>query len=281
MLCSIKHIHNAIIAARDGDIGHVREVLFDDAHWVIRHIVVDSGGWLSGRRVLISPHAVERIDAEHKRLVVALTKQQIEDAPDIDTDKPVSRQHETALYDYYGYPYWWAGAGIWGAAAYPMAGASLAVPRPAPDDEVTRELRERQQAERDAADPRLRSSAEVSGYRIEAKDGSIGHIEDFLFDDGQKDKKTWRLKRVGKGRYEGAREDVVGIAKGYQDGPAFRLEYDIRLPKKDGTPGRKVRFRDVMVLTAGDVVINNATIGYFGLHVGGVNLKITPVKSAN
>lgn len=191
MLCSIKHIHNAIIAARDGDIGHVREVLFDDAHWVIRHIVVDSGGWLSGRRVLISPHAVERIDAEHKRLVVALTKQQIEDAPDIDTDKPVSRQHETALYDYYGYPYWWAGAGIWGAAAYPMAGASLAVPRPAPDDEVTRELRERQQAERDAADPRLRSSAEVSGYHIEAKDGSIGHIEDFLFDDG-----SWRIEHV-------------------------------------------------------------------------------------
>lgn len=105
--------------------------------------------------------------------------------------------------------------------------------------------------------------------------------EDFLFDDGQKDKKTWRLKRVGEGRYEGAREDVVGIAKGYQDGAAFRLEYDIRLPKKDGTPGRKVRFRDVMVLTADDVVINNATIGYFGLHVGGVNLKITPVKTAS
>ncbi len=113
-------------------------------------------------------------------------------------------------------------------------------------------------------------------------DGQIFVLEeDFLFDDGQKDKKTWRLKRVAEGRYEGAREDVVGVAKGFQDGPAFRLEYDIRLPKKDGTPGRKVRFRDVMVLTADDVVINNATIGYFGLHVGGVNLKITPAKPAS
>lgn len=191
MLCSVKQIHNATIVAKDGEIGHVREVYFDDAHWVIRHIVVDSGGLLTGRRVLISPHAVERIEPGGQRLVVALTKKQIEDAPEVDTDKPVSRQHETALYDYYGYPYWWGGAGIWGASAYPLAGASLAVPRFAVDDAVGQELRERQQAERDAADPNLRSSAEVSGYHIEANDGAIGHIEDFVFDDG-----SWRISHV-------------------------------------------------------------------------------------
>ncbi|MET0547415.1 MAG: DUF3833 family protein [Caulobacterales bacterium] len=100
--------------------------------------------------------------------------------------------------------------------------------------------------------------------------------EDFVFDDGQKDRKTWRLKRTGDGQYSGTREDVVGEATGFQDGRAFRLEYDVRLPKKDGTPGRKVHFRDVMVETPEGVVINRATVGLWGLRVGSVDLRITP-----
>jgi hypothetical protein len=103
--------------------------------------------------------------------------------------------------------------------------------------------------------------------------------EDFAFDNGEKDHKTWRLRRIAEGVYSGTREDVVGAAVGRQDGRAFRLEYNIRLPKKDGSPGRKVRFRDVMVLTQEGVVINRATIGYWGLRVGSVDLKITPQGS--
>jgi hypothetical protein len=189
MLCSVNQLRNATLAARDGDIGSVREVYFDDARWVIRHLVVGTGGWLSGRNVLISPHAIERIDAGGQRLVASLTRQQVEEAPGVDTNQPVSRQHEIALYDYYGYPYWWAGAGMWGAAAYPLAGAALAAPRPHADDTVASEVRARQWAERDAGDAHLRSSAEVIGYGIEAKDGSIGHIDDFLFDG-----RSWQIR---------------------------------------------------------------------------------------
>lgn len=191
MLSSVKQLHNAVIAARDGNIGHVREVYFDDAKWVIRHIVVDSGGWLTGRRVLISPHAIEAFEPAAMRLVAALTKKQVEDAPSVDSDMPVSRQQEIELYDYYGYPYWWAGAGIWGAAAFPVAGASRALPQASADPVVTQELRERQAAQRDTADAHLRSSAAVSGYHIEAKDGAIGHIDDFLFDEH-----SWQIGQV-------------------------------------------------------------------------------------
>jgi len=98
-------------------------------------------------------------------------------------------------------------------------------------------------------------------------------VEDFVYDDGERDRKTWRLRRVGDGRYVGTREDVVGEAIGVQDGDVFRLEYDVVLPSDDG-PGRKVRFRDVMAETADGIVINNATVGLWGLRVGRVALTI-------
>lgn len=98
-------------------------------------------------------------------------------------------------------------------------------------------------------------------------------VEDFAFDDGERDRKTWRLTRVGPGRYTGTREDVVGEAIGFQDGNVFRLEYDVILPTENGR-GRKVRFRDVLALTPSGDVLNNATVGWFGLRVGSVSLTI-------
>ncbi len=191
MLCNVKAIDGFTINARDGEIGRVREVYFDDERWVVRHLVVSTGGWLSGRKVLISPHSITGIDRDGKRLGASLTRKQVEDAPDIDTDKPVSRQNEASYYDYYGYPYYWTGAGLWGAAAfpltYPMAGAALAVPPLRTG--AARELDELQAAEHEAADSHLRSSDEVIGYHIEASDGSIGHVADFLFDD-----QSWAIR---------------------------------------------------------------------------------------
>lgn len=98
-------------------------------------------------------------------------------------------------------------------------------------------------------------------------------VEDFAFDDGERDRKTWRLTRVAPGRYTGTREDVVGEAIGFQDGNVFRLEYDVILPTENGR-GRKVRFRDVLALRGDGDVINNATVGWFGFRVGSVSLVI-------
>ena len=105
-------------------------------------------------------------------------------------------------------------------------------------------------------------------------------VEDFEFDDGERDRKTWRLTRTAPGRYVGSREDVVGQATGFQDGDVFRLEYDMRLPSENGR-GMKVRFRDVMALNAEGQVLNNASVGWYGFRVGSVSLVITPEAAAD
>lgn len=105
-------------------------------------------------------------------------------------------------------------------------------------------------------------------------DGStLTLVEDFAYDDGERDRKTWRLRRTGPGRFTGTREDVVGEAQGYQDGDVFRLEYDVILPSENGR-GRKVRFRDVLALRADGDILNNATVGWYGFRVGSVSLVI-------
>lgn len=98
-------------------------------------------------------------------------------------------------------------------------------------------------------------------------------VEDFEFDDGERDRKTWRLERVAPGRYVGTREDVVGEAIGFQDGNAFRLEYQVVLPSENGE-GRRVRFRDVLVNTADGGVLNRANVSWFGIGVARVTLNI-------
>ncbi|MEJ7929540.1 PRC-barrel domain-containing protein [Ramlibacter sp. AN1015] len=200
MTCSISELTKFEVHARDGRVGRVKDVYFDDDRLIVRHLVVDTGGWITGRQVLVSPHAVERLDHDSRTIVANLSRDQIEKAPGIDTDKPVSRQHEMEHYDYYGYPYYWTGFETWGALAYPMAyagqaagagaaGAIAADQRDAaPADRVAAEERE---ALRRASDPHLRSSSEVIGYHIRAVDGSIGSLDDLLFDEG-----TWRITQL-------------------------------------------------------------------------------------
>ena len=195
MLHSLKDMTGYELSALDGTLGQVREAYFDDHRWVVRHVVVDTGGWLAGRRVLISPHAIQRVDAGTRLLDVALTRKQIELAPPVESDRPVSRQYEIATADFYGYPYYWGGAGLWGAMDMPLAGAlgpyTGTARGLAPDAHDSEGMRERLEAEQAAADPHLRSSAEVIGYDVAARDGSIGHVADFLVDPA-----TWQIALV-------------------------------------------------------------------------------------
>jgi hypothetical protein len=102
------------IHARDGEIGRVKDLYFEDQGWTIRHLIADTGQWLPKRKVLISPFAVNGVDALDKTVDVALTKQQIESSPPIDADMPVSRQMEERYHSYYGWPYYWEGPYVWG-----------------------------------------------------------------------------------------------------------------------------------------------------------------------
>ena len=119
MLTNATHLKGLVIRATDGELGTVEQFYFDDETWAIRYLIVETGGWLGGRRVLISPFSVIHTDWPARRLDVALTKKQVEHSPEIDTHQPVSRQHEAAYLGYYGYPYYWGGPYLWGPAFYP------------------------------------------------------------------------------------------------------------------------------------------------------------------
>lgn len=99
-------------------------------------------------------------------------------------------------------------------------------------------------------------------------------VEDFEYSDGVKERKTWVFTRLANGEFSGTREDVIGTARGYQDGKAFRLEYHMAIPDEDGTPGRKMKFRDVLVNQKDGVIRNDATVGLWGFRVAQVQLMI-------
>ncbi len=182
MLEVISALKGYAIEASDGKMGTVGDFLFDDRAWKVRWLVVDTGTWLTERKVLVHPSAIERTDYERQAFAVNLTKAQVEGSPGILQDQPVSRRMERQLHDYYGWDPSWSG-GDAGAIAAPFSAppyfgfdsAGEDAPRNAPvlDD----------------GDPRLRSIAEVAGYRIHAADGEIGHVENFLLDSA-----TWSIR---------------------------------------------------------------------------------------
>src|SRR5665213_762631 len=150
MLINTKQLKGLTIRASDGEFGKVDQVYFDDETWGIRYLTVETGA----REVLISPISIVRTDWQVRRLDVALTKKQMENSPDIDTHKPVSRQHEAEYYGYYGYPFYWGGPYLWGPVFYPSGlavstGASIA----ATPESILRE----------SPDSHLRSAEAVTG----------------------------------------------------------------------------------------------------------------------
>jgi hypothetical protein len=179
MLWKASAINDYGIAATDGRLGTVIDFLFEDSSWMIRWMVVDTGNWLSGRKVLLPPSVLGHPDSTRREFAVRLSMQQVKDSPDIDSDRPVSRQMETDIYDYYGWsPYW--GSGFYMGGYGYMPGPMLAGPSP----EAIRREEETAAAHRRDDDPHLRSIEAVSGYHIHASDGEIGHVEDFLVEDG-------------------------------------------------------------------------------------------------
>jgi hypothetical protein len=174
VLRSIKQLYGDKLGASDGEIGHVKDFYFDDQNWAIRYLVADTGSWLPGRQVLISPHSLGRLDQTEKVLRVNLTRKQIENSPSIDVHKPVSRQYEEEYYRYYGWPYYWQGDGLWGMSGFPLLEL--------PPEPLASEAAAAIGPQLERADAHLRSAQAVSGYRVPMADGTIGHVCDFMMD---------------------------------------------------------------------------------------------------
>ena len=183
MLRSIKSFEGYKVRATDDDVGSVRDFYFDDERWGIRYLVVDTGAFFSGRRVLVSPISFRNADWSTRQFHLALTREKVKNSPGIELDKPVSvvsRQYEREYFRYYGWDnYWGYGYGtdrIWGGEAYPGILGNRA-------------SREQHHQEEDGDDPHLRSVREVVGYYIQGTDGEIGHVDDFVVDD-----ETWAIR---------------------------------------------------------------------------------------
>ena len=174
MLVKVKTLTGYTLDSLDGEIGKVNEFYFDDKHWTVRYMVADTGNWLSGRLVLISPYALVDVNKEERHVAVNLTKKQIENSPSLDSDKPVSRQEEEVYNNYYSWPLYWNGPNVWGAY---------------PNLERDREKWTKAARSEQGWDAHLRSTGEVNGYHIQGTEGEIGHVEDFIIDDA-----TWSIR---------------------------------------------------------------------------------------
>jgi hypothetical protein len=248
MLTNARNLKGLAIRATDGELGTVVQFYFDDETWGIRYLTVETGGWLGGRQVLISPISVVHADWQAKRLDIALTKSQVEHSPGVDTHLPVSRQHEAAFLGYYGYPYYWGGPYLWGAAFSP---AGLALPDTASAEAAADRIA------RESQDSHLRSSEAVTGYYIDAIDGEIGHVDSYLMDDeawairyvevatrnwwpGRKvlispawvERVSWTDSRV----YVGLSRESIRNGPEYDDSTPITREYENRLHLHYGRP---------------------------------------------
>ena len=95
--------------------------------------------------------------------------------------------------------------------------------------------------------------------------------EDFVYSDGRKERRVWRLTHLGNGRYSGRADDVVGQATGESAGNALRWAYTLRLPVDGKT--YDVQFDDWMYLVDDKVMLNKATMSKFGIRLGEVTLS--------
>jgi uncharacterized protein YrrD len=217
MLKNIKELYGSRLAALDGDLGHVKDFYFDDKAWVVRYLVADTGAWLTGRLVLVSPHAFGRFNQGGKVLQINLTRAQIEKSPSIESHRPVSRQYEIDYYRYYGWPAYWSGNALWGFGGLPMAASPSKVEM---DDRVQPHHKD---------DKHLRSTHEVTGYEIQTTDGAIGQVSGLMVDD-----RSWLVHElvVETGHWYSGKEILVSPSKieriSYEDSKVF-----VSLTKED------------------------------------------------
>ncbi|THB78457.1 MAG: PRC-barrel domain containing protein [Desulfobacteraceae bacterium] len=182
MLRSTNEILGYRLNTIDQDVGSCKDLLFDDQWWTIRHLLANTGVWMIGKKVLISPAMINKPDWKTRNIFLNVSKDEIEKCPAPIEDEPVSREYERKMSRHYGIPYYWGDAGLWGPAAYPYAVEPV----------LTESMNESEEdVPEQETENHLRSIKEVTGYDIKASDGNIGHVEDFIMDDD-----TWALRYV-------------------------------------------------------------------------------------
>jgi len=178
MFHSLRSMIGKKVLATDAVLGKVIDFYFDDLTWTARYVVVETGTWLSYRQVLISLISLGLQDWDSNVLIVNLTSEQVRNSPDIDTKRPVFRQNEILLHDYYQWsPYWENGyQGTFGVTSFPLFEDFI------PPDKEQSESNN---------DPHLRSICQVTGYTVHANDSIVGEVEGFITEND-----SWKIKFI-------------------------------------------------------------------------------------
>lgn len=187
MLHSVEDLQHYAIRASDGEIGHLRDVFFDEASWAIRYLVVETGAWLPRRRVLVSPTAVGQLTLGQNILPVALTLEQVRNGPTTYTGQLVPRQGRIGFRGFPGYPYKTAGPGSWtdDTDRRPATNASAFFIARAPSLHHNRQggnVRGAPGKER-RGNLQLHSCNAVLNGTVRAHDGEIGSVQGMLVDE--------------------------------------------------------------------------------------------------
>jgi uncharacterized protein YrrD len=173
MLRSSNELKDFAIAATDGDVGQVEAFCFDDKEWTVRYFLVNTGGWLHARKVLISPLSIGTVDWIGRGIVTDLTRAEVRASPRIDMQKALLRQHEVAYNDHFSFPHYWTAPNLWRPAKLPS--------------EVNK--RGGGEARPGSVTSHVHSTKELVGFSLAASDGEIGHVDDFIIDD-----ETWTIR---------------------------------------------------------------------------------------
>jgi len=181
MLIKAKTLKNYNLNSLDGEIGKVKDLYFEDQYWTIRYLIANTGNWLTGRQVLLSPKSIVSTNKEEEYIAINLTKIQIENSPDLDSDKPISMQYQEKLSEYMALPIYGTGIGM------DMGGVGTILPYIPVENNKEKLIKATK--EQSEWDPHLRSTHNVNGYNIQGKDDTIGHLDEFIIDD-----ETWEIR---------------------------------------------------------------------------------------
>lgn len=193
MLRSLKDLRDYSIDGKDGNFGKVKDFYFDSEELITRYVVVDSGNWLTGEKVLVSTDAFKEVNWEDNNILVDLNKDEMEEGPSLDQKKPVSRKMEKKLTDYYNWPDYWSALIAPHASGTPLRPTPIEIQDLAKKQGAFSENDQNKNSEdycaEDDEECYLRSEKEVEGYNIQASDGEIGHLEEVIVDD-----KNWVVR---------------------------------------------------------------------------------------
>ena len=107
-LRSIAEVTGYHVHATDGDIGHIQDVLVDNATWGIRYLIVDTSNWWFGQQVLISPYAVRSVDWHDRHVRLDIAREQVRSSPPWNPAETINNEYEQRLHNHYDWPgYGW------------------------------------------------------------------------------------------------------------------------------------------------------------------------------